>query len=104
MQIITALIAIVSGLLVLLGYFVPALAGMEAILLNWALILAGAATLLGIFNLISVHGDKIRRREKGSLYSALLVFALLGTFFLTFILGPNHISVQILMSGIFLPA
>jgi hypothetical protein len=104
MRIIAVFIAIVSGLLVLLGYFVPALAGMETILLNWAMILAGAAMFLGIFNLISVHGEKIRRREKGSIYSVLLLFALLGTFFLTFVLGPNHISMQILMSGIILPA
>jgi hypothetical protein len=104
MYIITAFIAIVSGFLVLLGYFVPALAGMQTILLNWAMILAGAAAFLGIFNLISVHGDKIRRREKGSLYSALLLISLLGTFFFTFVLGPSHISMQILMSGIILPA
>jgi hypothetical protein len=104
MRIIAVFIAIVSALLVLLGYFVPALAGMETILLNWAMILAGAAMFLGIFNLISVHGEKIRRREKGSIYSVLLLFALLGTFFLTFVLGPNHISMQILMGGIILPA
>ena len=104
MYVLAAIIAIASGLLVLLGYFVPALTSVTTILLNWAMILAGAATFLGIFNLISVHGDKIRRREKGSLYSALLLVSLLGTFFLTFILGPNHVSMQILMSGIILPA
>lgn len=106
MYFITAFIAIVSGTLVLLGYFIriPALTGMETTLLNWAMILAGAATFLGIFNLISVHGNKIRLREKGSLYSVLLLSALLGTFFLTFILGPNHLVLQILMGGIIMPA
>lgn len=104
MHIFAVVIAIFFGLLVLLGYFIPALAPLETILLNWAMVLAGAATLLGIFNLISVHGDKIRQREKGSLYSVLLLSALLGTFFLTFLLGPNNTIVQILMSGIILPA
>ena len=104
MRYFIAAIAIASGLLVLVGYFLPALANVEMILLNWAMILAGAAMFLGIFNLISVHSEKIRRREKGNLYSALLLIALLGTFFLGFILGPDNISMRILLNGIILPA
>jgi len=104
MSVFAVIVAVLFGSLVLLGYFIPALAPLEGTLLNWAMILAGAATLLGIFNLIAVHGEKIGRREKGSLYSVLLLSALLGTFFLTFILGPNNNIVQILMGGIILPA
>jgi len=104
MRYFIAAIAIASGLLVLVGYFLPALANVEMILLNWAMILAGAAMFLGIFNLISVHSEKIRRREKGNLYSALLLIAFLGTFFLGFILGPDNISMRILLNGIILPA
>jgi hypothetical protein len=104
MYILAVIVAVFFGLLVLLSYFIPALAPLQTILLNWAMILAGAATLLGIFNLISVHGDKIRHREKGSLYSVLLLSALLGTFFLTFFLGPNNTIVQILLDGIIMPA
>ncbi len=104
MRYFIAAIAVASGLLVLVGYFLPALANVEMILLNWAMILAGAAMFLGIFNLISVHSEKIRRREKGNLYSALLLIALLGTFFLGFILGPDNISMRILLNGIILPA
>ena len=104
MRYFIAAIAVASGLLVLVGYFLPALANVEMILLNWAMILAGAAMFLGIFNLISVHSEKIRHREKGNLYSALLLIALLGTFFLGFILGPDNISMRILLNGIILPA
>lgn len=104
MRYFIAAIAIASGLLVLVGYFLPALANIETILLNWAMILAGAAMFLGIFNLISVHSEKIRRREKGNLYSALLLLALLGTFFLGFILGPDNTSIRILLNGIIQPA
>ena len=53
MRYIAAAIAIVAGLIVLIGYFVPALAGVQGILLNWAIILAGVAALVGVFNLIS---------------------------------------------------
>lgn len=104
MRIFTAVIAIAFGLLVLAGYFLPALSNLEMILLNWAMILAGAAMFLGIFNLISVHSDKIRNREKGNLYSALLLLALLGTFFLGFILGPDNTGIRILLNGIIQPA
>jgi hypothetical protein len=73
-------IALISGLAALAGYFVPALAGMQSIMLGWAGILAAMAALVGVFNLISVHGEKIRRREKGSIYSAALLFGLFVTF------------------------
>ena len=45
MRYVAVAIAIVAGLIVLVGYFVPALAGVQGILLNWAIILAGVAAL-----------------------------------------------------------
>ena len=74
------IIALAAGLLTLAGYFVPALAGLQSIMLGWAGILAALAAIVGVFNLISVHGEKIRRREKGSIYSAVLLFGLFVTF------------------------
>lgn len=103
MRIFTAVIAIAAGILVLGGYFFPALAGIQTLLLNWAIILAGMAALVGIFNLISVHTDKVRRREKGSTYSAILVIALVATFLFGMILRPDNSTMEILMSGIIIP-
>lgn len=108
MRVVTAVIAISFGILVLAGYFLqdtfPALANVQTLLLNWAIILAGAATLVGIFNLISVHTDKIRRREKGSTYSALLVICLVATLLFGIILRPDHSAMKIVMGGIIIPA
>lgn len=103
MRVFTALIAIATGILVLLGYFLPQAVGIQTLLLNWAIILAGVAALVGIFNLITVHTDKIRRAEKGSVYSALLVIALAATFIFGIILRPQHQAMQILLNGIILP-
>lgn len=103
MRIFTALIAIATGILVLLGYFLPQAVGIQTLLLNWAIILAGVAALVGIFNLITVHTDKIRRAEKGSVYSALLVIALAATFIFGIILRPQHQAMQVLLNGIILP-
>jgi hypothetical protein len=108
MRVATAVIAIAFGILVLAGYFLqdifPALTNVQTLLLNWAIILAGTATLVGIFNLISVHTDKIRRREKGSIYSAILVICLAATLIFGMIVGPDHSAMQIVMGGIIIPA
>ena len=108
MRVATAVIAIAAGILILGGYFLqntfPALANVQTLLLNWAIILAGAATLVGIFNLISVHTDKIRRREKGSTYSALLVICLAATLLFGMILRPDHNAMKVVMNGIIIPA
>ena len=104
MRVVTAFIAIAAGVLILSGYFFPSLASVQTLLLNWAIILAGAAALVGFFNLILVHTDKIRRSEKGSVYSALLVISLVVTFLLGFALRPDHIIMKTILDGIIVPA
>ena len=104
MRVFTAVIAIAAGILILGGYFLPALEGLQTLLLNWAIILTGVAALVGIFNLISVHADKVRRGEKGGIYSALLVVSLVVTFFLGIILRPEHSAMKSLMNGVIIPS
>ncbi len=103
MRYIAIAIAIIAGLIVLIGYFVPALAGVQGILLNWAIILAGVAALVGVFNLISVHGDKIRRREKGNIYSAILLICLFASFIFGIALGPDNPNMRLLVSAVIIP-
>ncbi len=80
---VAAAIAMSAGLIILLGTFlqIPLLAAVRLELINWAVILAGVAVLVGIGNLFSVHFQKIRRREKGAVYSVTLLVAMLGTLF-----------------------
>lgn len=104
MRIVTAFIAITVGFLVLLGYFLPAAAIFQIILLDWAVILAGAAALTGILNLGMVHFDKIRRREKDAVYSAILIMGLFATFVFGLILKPQNAFLQaIALNGIIIP-
>lgn len=74
-------LAIVTGLLVLLGYFLPVslLQNVRATLLQWALILAAFTLAIGIINLFSVHWAKIKTRQPGNFYSLVLILALAGT-------------------------
>jgi hypothetical protein len=87
MGILAFIIAFLIGLLVLAGYFLPMLAGLQSILLGWAAIAAAMASIVGVLSLISVHGDKVRRRGKGSIYSAILLLGLFISFVLGLILG-----------------
>ena len=77
-----AVIAIVFGVLVLLGYFLPKykiISDLGGQLLQWAIFLAAFAMLVGILNLVSVHLKKISTRQRGAAYSAVLLLALVLT-------------------------
>jgi hypothetical protein len=85
--VISTAIAIAGGILVLAGYFFPKADGQPSlltdirlILLNWAFILAGFAVFIGIINLSQVHVMKIQNKQKGSVYSLLLMISLVATF------------------------
>jgi len=103
MRYLAVAIAIAAGLIVLVSYFVPALAMVQYALLNWAIILAGMAALVGVFNLISVHGDKVRRREKGNIYSAVLLVCLFASFIFGLALGPDHPDIRLLVNTVIVP-
>ena len=104
MPILALILAVMTGVLILAGYFVPALSVIRVMLLNWAIVLAGAATVVGIFNLILVHGSRIQKREKGSVYSAILLVFLFAAFIFGLVLGPDHPQVRILIDAVVVPA
>jgi hypothetical protein len=106
MRIITAIIAIAVGLLILMGYFFPTLPyilDVQNLLLTWAMLMVASAAVVGVLNLVFVHADKIRRREKGNLYSAILIAFLFGTFMLGMILSPADPIMRLLLNGVILP-
>lgn len=104
MPIIALILAILGGLIVLLGYFVPALQELQHLLLNWAVILAGTAAIVGIFNLVLVHAARIQKKEKGAVYSGILLISLFATFVMGLILGPDHPDIRRLVSAVIVPA
>lgn len=89
---VAAAFAIGVGLVVLLGYFIPAnidnqaLSGLlilRTFLINWATTLAAFATLVAILGLVGAHWRKLRARRNPDRYS---LFALAG-FVLVFLFG-----------------
>jgi hypothetical protein len=105
MRVFTAAFAIASGLIVLLGYFLPVqpLLQLRLVLTDWAIVIAGFAVLIGVFNLISVHMEKVRLRQKGSLYGALLVISLILTFGFGLLLGPEDPFMRLTVDAVIVP-
>jgi hypothetical protein len=105
MRVFTAVFAIASGVIVLLGYFFP-IAQLDQLrlqLIDWAIIIAGMAVLIGIYNLVAVQMEKIRARQKGSFYGALLILSLVVTFGLGLVLGPNDPFMRLAVDAVIVP-
>jgi hypothetical protein len=87
-------IAVVVGLITLLGLLLPAspLGNIGSTLLRWAAFLAAFALLLGVLNLFVVH---LNRLFSGNFYSGVLVLSLLAVLALGFtdLMGLTSVAV-----------
>jgi predicted membrane protein len=102
-SILSAIVAISVGVIVLLGYFLPPFLPFKSLLLEWAVVIAGVAVIVGVGNLVFVHWDRMRSRQKGSSYSALLLLALIATFGLGVVYGPEGKFRQVTVDAIIVP-
>ncbi|MFZ6021772.1 MAG: hypothetical protein ACOYXO_19410 [Chloroflexota bacterium] len=102
---VSTAIAIASGLLVLLGAFlpVPVLLSVRQILLSWTIPVAAAAGLIAILNLLSVHWRKLNSARERDYYSIILLLAFVGTFIAGLLLGPTDPNFQKVVTYIQFP-
>ena len=86
---ILAVIAIASGVVVLLGYFIeyPAELPLDTLFVNWAVILAAVALLIGVLNLAIAHWNRVRTSQKGAVNSLVLIVSLLVTLVIVVVFG-----------------
>ncbi|MEJ5241691.1 MAG: hypothetical protein WHS87_10885 [Anaerolineales bacterium] len=106
MRVIAPALAVLAGLIVLLGSFlpIPLLTELRALLLRWGTILAGTAALVGFYNLLAVHWRNLRAGGLQVLYSFVLILAALGTFVFVLLLGPQSPTVHTwILMGIIRP-
>jgi hypothetical protein len=88
---VTTAIAISVGLFVLLDFFVQnAFIGvLKFVFVRWAIIVAAFAIILGFFNVLIVHLNKILRFKQGWFYSIFLVLTMMVVLLLGLIEGPQ---------------
>ena len=106
MRVLSIAAAMISGLLILLGYFFPSdtLLAVRMFLLEWAIILAAVAMFVGGINLLSVHLEKMRAKQKNAIYSFLLVFTLVFTLLIGLIPpGPNGPFLGFMLDAVIVP-
>ena len=90
-SLVLASLAVAAGLVVLLGYFIklPILISVRGVFLQWAFILTGIALLVGIVNLGRVHWHKVRSAQVDSVYSIILLVAMILTLIVAGYSGPT---------------
>lgn len=105
MRLLATVLAIAAGIIVLLGYIypLPLLIQLRVLLTNWAVILAAMTVLIGIYNLVAVHMEKIRAGKKGTVNSGVLVFSLIVTFAYGLVFGPQDIALRAAVDAIIVP-
>jgi hypothetical protein len=101
-----AAIAVGSGVIVLMGYFVdvPILTELRSILLQWAVILVSISLIAGQINLVMVHLNKIKTRQTGMFFSLVLILSLLFTLVFVGYFGPTSPQSIWIFDNIQIPA
>ncbi len=109
-----AAMAVGTGIIVLLGYFVqldqiPAdglvrnIFELRLLIMRWAVLLAAVSLGIGLFNLFLVHWTKVSEQGTGWKYSALLILTFVVTLILGLAFGPDSRVVLFLFNSIQLP-
>jgi hypothetical protein len=88
-SIFNVVVAVASGLIVLVGYFIPLLEGVRELFLQWAVILAAFSLLIGVVNLLSVHFKKMAKVKKDGVFSLVLWVAFFITIGVVALDGPD---------------
>ena len=97
---IAMIIAIVTGITMLATYIWP-MPGIQVTLLNWVTIMAAAALVIGVFNLLSVHGNRVIE-GKNIVNSIALVIATIATFLIKFV-DHDFLPAEWLLSYLIVP-
>ncbi len=91
MRLFAAALAVLAAVIVLVGAFVPLspLPALRFLLLQWGVLLAGTAALVGFYNLIAVQWRNLSKGGLQTLYSFILLLAALVTFILVLLFGSE---------------
>jgi hypothetical protein len=91
------IVAIGTGIVILLGYFIPnpALTEIRTPMLNWAVILSGVAGLVAIIHLVfKIHWEKVKMEGLSQWFSLVVVVSFLLTLVAGLFLEPTNPTFQ----------
>jgi cytochrome bd-type quinol oxidase subunit 2 len=103
---IATAVAISVAIILLLGSFLPIPLLQDVLqpyLLSCAVIVGGVASLIGVYNLISVHVKKLSAPKAGNLYSLFLIIAFVATFAAGLWFTPSDAKFQRVVTHIQVP-
>ncbi len=103
---LSVLVAILSGVIVLAGYFfpIPSLIAIRTPMLDWAVTLAGVAGLVAIINLIfGVHFKRLREAGQKRFFSIVVLITFLVVSGFGFYLGPANVNFQKVVTSVQMP-
>jgi hypothetical protein len=88
------------GLLTLAGYVFPGtvLSAYRDQLIEWAIIIAAFALILGVFNILRVHSQRIVNSDEGWPYSLILVVTALLAWIPPLLEGPSGPMTQVMLN------
>lgn len=91
-KIFLAIVASLSGLLLILGLFFPGtiLDRIRIYILDWAIIVGAIALVIAIINLLSVHWNKVFTNEKRDYASPFFIVGFVIVILIGILLGPNN--------------
>lgn len=98
----SAAVAIAFGFIVLASLVLPGLTDLRNRILNWAMLLAATALLLGLANLFQVHFQKVQGEGKATL-SLILLTGMVLTFIITLWEGSQGLIANWIFNNIQLP-
>jgi hypothetical protein len=100
-------LAILAGVIVLLGYFideaVPQLGILREHIFGWVVILTAVAVLIGVANLARNHWSTVAARKPGRVYSLVTLVSLAVTLVLVGYFGPSSSQAQWMFNYIQIP-
>lgn len=96
--------ALVTGLTVLAGYFFKAqMSPVLALIMEWGIILAGTAGLIGVGYLLRMHINKLINRKKGAFYSVVVLVIFFATLITGFVFSPTNLFFRNLVLNVQVP-
>jgi len=104
-NLLSTVIAILAGLIVLVGFFlkIPILLEIRTILLDWAVIVAAMAVFVGVINMIRVNNTQLSSGQNSRYYNLVLMVSLVLTFGLGLFFKTGHPIMNFIFYSIQMP-